>query len=363
MKVTVIGAGNSGLAMASYMSRNGHEVTLWNRTKSVIEELISTPFIQSEGVFNDSVALHRVTSDIQCAVQDPDVIFITTPASAHKELAKLIAISIKKETLIVLNPGRTFGALEFRMTFEKFNKQSKPLIAEAQTIIFTCRKVGPSSVHVIALKPNVLVSTFDARQNENIIGMLPECIRDHFIPAKSMIETSIGNIGMILHCAPLLLNAGWTENETNRYKYYYDGITPTISRFLEKMDAERVATAAALGHPVESTSEWMKRTYEISGASLYDCLQNNEAYRLIDAPRTLSHRYILEDVPCGLVPIEEVGKMMQLDMSCTTLVIDLSSKLMETDFRQSGRNLKSIGYISENHDFRNYMDSLICTDK
>ena len=65
------------------------------------------------------------------------------------------------------------------------------------------------------------------------------------------------------------------------------------------------------------------------------------AYEAIDAPETLDHRYIFEDIPCGLVPLEALGKILNIDMRYTGLVIDLASALMELDFRETGRNLRN----------------------
>ena len=272
------------------------------------------------------------------------------PANSHKELAKLIANNINKSTVIVLNPGRTFGALEFRNTYEKYNKKHKQIIAEAQTTMYTCRKICEDAVDVIALKDSVLISALGIDSNEKIIDYLPECIKNHFTPAQSMIQTSIGNIGMILHCAPLLLNAGWTENETSFYKYYYEGITPTVGELIDKIDLERVAVSEALGHKVESTREWLMRTYDVVGNNIYECIQNNEVYKTIDAPKSLNHRYILEDVPYGLVPLEAAGIKLALDMSYTSLIIDLSTKLLNINFRETGRNLEFLdAVLDKNH--------------
>lgn len=159
-----------------------------------------------------------------------------------------------------------------------------------------------------------------------------------------MIQTSIGNIGMILHCAPLLLNAGWTESLSNTYKYYYDGITPTIGELIEKIDMERVEISVKMGYRVESAKEWLTRTYHVIGQNIYECIQNNKAYKNIEAPSSLYHRYIFEDIPCGLVPLEAIGKKLGVNMEYTTLIIDLASKLMGVDFRKSGRNLSDLDY-------------------
>ena len=234
MNVTVIGAGNLGLAMAAHLSKYGNSVTLWNRSRSTIEKLIKSHTIYCQGVIEGPVGLKKVTDHIREAVEDPDVIFITTPANSHRYLAELIGKHIRKETIIVLNPGRTFGALEFQQVYNEYNQDYHQTIAETQTTIHVCRKTSQDSVNIIALKLDVLISTFEETKNHAIISRLPQCLHEHLIPAKSMIETSIGNVGMILHCAPLLLNTGWTESQDKIYKYYYDGITPTVGRLIEK---------------------------------------------------------------------------------------------------------------------------------
>ena len=93
--------------------------------------------------------------------------------------------------------------------------------------------------------------------------------------------------------------------------------------------------------------EWFHRTYHIEGDSIYDCIQNNPSYETIDAPGSLNHRYILEDIPCGLVPLEAVGLKMGINMEYTSLVIDLASKLMGIDFRETGRNLEFLDNVSK----------------
>ena len=342
MRVAVLGAGNSGLAMAAHLSKAGNNVVLWNRSKGKIVKLMETQTIKCEGVVEGNIKINLVTDNLEEAVKNAEVILITTPANAHRQLAEQLSDCLDREALIVLNPGRTFGAVEFREAFGQCNQSFNPRIAEAQTIIYTCRKTEEDSVNIITLKKEVLISTFGADQNDAIISQLPVCIRPHLVPAKSMIETSIGNVGMILHCAPLLLNAGWTENKYSTYKYYYDGITPSIGKLLEKIDSERVEVSKRLGVEVETTLEWLKRTYQVTGNTLFECIQANEAYKTIDAPSSLDHRYIFEDVPYGLVPLEAVGKELGLEMKYTTLIIDLANGLLEIDFRKNGRHLNAL---------------------
>ena len=342
MKITIIGAGNSGLAMAAHLSIEGHEVTLWNRTVENIQDLLDRPYIHCSGVINGKAYITCVTNDLSIALEEPEIIFVTTPAFSHAELAAQFAIYLTEPTTIILNPGRTFGALEFQYNFHKKNPFVYPIIAETQTILYTCRKITQNEVEIYALKHDVLISTISGIENKAIIKGLPTVLQDKFIPAASMIETSIGNVGMIMHCAPLLLNTGWVESENDDFNYYRTGISQTVANFIEKMDNERIEVAKKLGHPVEPAMEWMKRTYDLEGDNLYAVIQNNEAYATISAPRSLGHRYIMEDIPTGLVPLEAVGKELGLEMKTIGLIIDLASVLMEIDFRKEGRNLHEL---------------------
>lgn len=341
MNITIIGAGNTGLAMAAHSIEQGHRVTLWNRLEETISPLIETPIIYSKGAVEGEFVLEKATTNWDEALENPDLIIITTPSYAHKSLAENIAKHIKKETTIMLCPGRAFGALEFQVYYNRHNQTYEQMIIETQTAIYTCRKLSQTQVDIITIKYDVLFSALDSKNNKHIYEQLPIHIQEHLVPAESVIETSIGSVGMIVHCAPLLLNTGWTENSEFSYKYYREGITPSIAKFLEKLDQERIEVSKKLGYEVESVKDWLKRVYRVEGNSLYESIQHTEAYRTIEAPNTLNHRYITEDVPNGLVPIESAGIYFGVDVSHTRLIIDLACALLETDFRESGRNLSS----------------------
>ena len=69
MNVTVIGAGNSGIAMAAHLSKEGNKVTLWNRSSSTISKLLETRLIHCKGVISGEIPIHAVTNDIRVALK------------------------------------------------------------------------------------------------------------------------------------------------------------------------------------------------------------------------------------------------------------------------------------------------------
>ena len=343
--ITIIGAGNNGLTMAAHLASEGHDVKIWNRSIETIQKIIETKTIKCNGLLNGEFKIRLATNNMKEALQNADLVFITQPAHTHNYLAGLMSEYLTNEMSIILSPGRTFGAFGFKNSLVQNGVVQIPTITETQTIIYTCRKIAEDKVTLLELKNNVLLSGFNPQKNKSFIEQLPASIARHLKPAKSLIETSLGNVGMILHCAPVLLNTGWIENKETSFLYYYSGITPSIANFLEKLDEERISVAVKLGHKIESVVDWFANCYNTRQDNLYDCIQAVQSYKTIDAPASLDHRYIFEDVATGLVPLEVLGKHLGLEMKITQLVIDLSTELLSYDFRKHGRNLQ--GYINE----------------
>lgn len=333
--ILVIGAGHQGLTMAAHLSLNGETVNLWNRTEKHISALSEDGVVHCHGIFEGDGHLNLVSSDIEMVISD--TIMITTPSTAHKEIAKKLAPYVTEDMVIVLNPGRTFGAIEFAEVLKQNGVTVLPHIAETQTIVYTCRKIDPVSVKLYALKNNVEIASIRNDDIDFILGKIPLSIRSHLKAVDSVCITSFSNVGMILHCAPVLMNIGWIESDKVVFKYYYDGISPTIAQYLEEMDYERCNIAKAMGYVVPTVKEWLKITYDSDGDTLFDALRNNNSYKEIDAPPTINTRYVFEDVPNGLVPIEAIANQLEIRIPAITTIIDLACYIMNTDYRQIGR--------------------------
>lgn len=325
--------------MAAHLTLNGDEVRLWNRSQKNIQEVLDTGVIHCSGIVNGDAKISKVSTNMADVVAD--FVMVTTPSSAHKDIARELAPFVHPEMIIVLNPGRTFGAIEFAEELKKNGVKHLPHIAETQTIVYTCRKTGPNSTSILALKNDVEIAAIHGSDINFIMERMPECLKPYFKVVDSVGQTSLSNIGMVLHCAPVLMNVGWIETPKVDFKYYYDGISYSVAHFLEKIDAERQAVAEAGGVPVESLKEWLERTYLVSGDDLFACIRNNEAYKEIDAPPTINTRYIFEDVPNGLVPVEAMGQELGVPTPNITTIINLACAVMDVNYRETGRRFTS----------------------
>ncbi len=324
------------------MSLNGCRVFLWNRTKENILSVINTGKIHCSGIIENDAMIYKATSDIREAMTD--ILMIAAPSVAYYDIAKMLAPLVNESHIIVLNPGRTFGALYFKKILTDNGVKSLPTIVEMQTILYTCRRDRANHVFLYALKNDVAAAALN--KNFNAYERLPKCFRERLDIKGDYLSVTLDNVGMSLHPAPTLMNIGWIETNTTDFKYYYDGITPTIANFIQRIDDEKIAVAKAAGVYAESTYEWLLRTYDIEGKDLYSAIRNNPYYKDINAPKTINHRYLNEDVPNGLVPFESMGAALKVSTPAISLTIDMANAATGKDYRKIGRQYEDlIGYL------------------
>jgi len=341
VRFAVIGGGNGGLAMAGYLAYKGFLVNLYNRTQAKIQSLIDNPTIDLTGAVEGSGRLNKVTSDIGEAIRNTDIIMVTTPATSHYELARLMAPHLEEGQIIVLNPGRTGGALEVYETLRSSGCKKNIVVAEAQTFIYACRATGPRSAKIFSVKHEVALAAIPAIFTHKVIRLLSGAY-PQFTPAMNVMETSLNNFGAIFHPAPTLLNSGHIERGET-FEYYLEGITPSIGQMLERLDSERMKVATALGVKAVSARQWLEDSYGAKGNSIYEAIQNNPGYRGLTAPKGLDTRYIYEDVPCSLVPISSIASSLGIETPSIDTIIRLANIMTGRNFFEEGRTVEKLG--------------------
>lgn len=344
-RYTVIGAGNGGRAMAAHLSLMGFPVTLYNRTAEHVAAIKTRGGIELESSRGDPqgfAQLDLVTSDIGEAVAAAQIIMVVVPAAAHASIAQAVAPHLADGQIILLNPGRTGGALEFNHVLETSDCQAQVLLAEAETLIYASRAEGPARVRIFAIKETVPLAALPAALTPTVLAALAPAY-PQFIDGVSVLHTSLNNMGSIFHPALTLLNAGRIESARGQFQFYIEGATPTVASILETLDRERVTVAAALGIRARTALEWLSMAYDATGASLYEAIQNQPGYYGITAPTTLNHRYITEDVPMSLVPIAALGERYGVSVRGMQSVIRLACIAHHTDYWRRGRTLDKLG--------------------
>jgi len=342
---TVIGAGHGGKAMAAHLALMGFPVTLYNRTAENVAAICRRGGIDLESFQGGPYGfgkLAQVTSDMGEALAEAEIVMVVVPSSAHADVARVTAPHLRDGQIVVLNPGRTGGALEFIRVLRDHGCQADVTVAETETLIYASRSDGPAQARIFSIKEAVPLAAMPATRTERVLEALSPAY-PQFIDGGNVLHTGLNNMGAIFHPALTILNAGRIESTNGEFQFYIEGVTPAVARVLEVLDRERVTVAAALGIRARTALEWLKIAYDATGESLYEAIHNQPGYYGIKAPPTLNHRYIFEDVPMSLVPMAALGQRYGVSVRAMDSIIRLACIIHRTDYWRRGRTLDKLG--------------------
>lgn len=341
MKIAVIGAGNGGQAMSGHLSMMGHEIRLYDIDSKRINHLQKKGSLKLEGKIKGAAKIACITTKIEEAVRGAELIMVTTVANAHANVARSIASLIEDGQVIVLNPGRTCGALVFKQALKEMRCKKRYYLGEAQTLVYACRIVEDGVVNIIGIKDEVFISGLPATDTEHILSFLKP-IYPCFVKADNVLRTSLENIGAVFHPCVLLFNAATIERQETFW--FYRDMTDNVAGFIEKFDSERLAVGKAYGIQLLSVKEWIKFAYKDTvGDTLCERMKNNPAYHDIKSPSSIFTRQLTEDIPTGVLPIMELGRAAQVPTPLMESMIHICEALLGIDLHTRARTLNNLG--------------------
>lgn len=341
MKIAVIGAGNGGQSIGGYLALKGYEVSLYDIDQEKVNILKNIGGIKLTGRIEGFGRISCITTNIEEAIKGAEIVMVTTVANAHNAVAKSMAPFIEDNQVIILNPGRTCGALVFKQMLEKCGCTQHYYLGEAQTLVYACRIIENGRVNVIGVKDDVLLSALPSSDTDYILSKINP-LYPCFKKADNVLRTSLENIGAMFHPCVCLFNAATIERQDEFW--FYRDMTEQVAGFIEKFDQERLTVGKAYGIDLLSVKEWIKFAYKDTiGDTLCERMKNNPAYYDIKAPGTIFTRQLTEDIPTGVLPIMELGKAAGVDISLHTAMVATIEALLNMDFHTNGRSLKNLG--------------------
>jgi len=287
---------------------------------------------------NDNI---KYTNNIKFLIERSDLIILAIPSILHEDaIKKLIKQGIvNKKIPIILTPGRTIPSLYLW----ELLPNNYPIVS-LSTLPVICRQLDKNkyflkkkSIYSISLEGN-----FSDKNISDLYKIFPKEFITN-IPAL----TSLNNIGSILHPAPYILNIDKIEKKLGCF--YRDCIISSKStqKIIKEIDNVRLNIANKLNLPIDkrpytnsilSLEKWLILSYDIPydiGDELEQILKKSDFYLNINPKK----RYVEEEIPTGLVPLESLGKIFNIDVSSISNIIDLYDKYNNKNSRRDGRNL------------------------
>lgn len=352
-RVAILGAGNGGCAAAADLTRRGFEVSLYSRSEERLAPMQAVAGLHFTGVIGEGFApLQVITNDLEHALQGAELVMVVTPAVAHRFLGQKLARLLPPDSSVWLNPGSTGGALHMAQVFREQGR-GDIVVAETATLTYACRMLAPDTVWIKNEVTNLPFATFPAQRQEEVLARYQQ-LYPNLISSLNVLTTSLMNLNAILHPPGMIMNAGWIEYTEGDFKFYYHGITPSVANMIEAIDNERMTIADAfeerLGRDLQvlpCIDFFYRANYTTREAwetgSMYQALQAAIPNRPTQSPPSLQDRYLIEDVPFGLVPMVALAEWVEVDVPNMRCLVGLASALMNDNYFEAGLDRVDMG--------------------
>jgi opine dehydrogenase len=345
MRIAVLGGGNGSFAAAGDFALAGHEVRLWRRD---VEAVKAHKAVGGTIILKDFSGRHEarpslITSDIEAAVRDAELILCPAPATAQPDIARTLAPHLANGQVVFLPPG-TFGSYIFAKAARDAGNRADVAFAETGTLPWLARKHGPHEVAITIRAKRLPTGVLPLRLKEHALAVIGSAFPGVIEDCGDALSGALMNAGPIIHPPLITMNAAPLEH-FERWDIHKEGTQPAVRRVTDALDAERIAVRKALGygpphfplahHYAREGEEWMY------GRGSHDKLTDSGDWR--EHIVLTEHRYMLEDVRVGLSFLVSCGEFAGVLTPLARAFLWIGSAICGEYFMLTGRTLDSLG--------------------
>jgi len=342
-RVAVVGAGPVGRATAAYLAMHGHEAGLWSPSGRSTVPLALRARAQGRGRIVVTGALQG-EADV-AILRDPDeiaaceVVVIAIPADAYAAVLPRVLPALHAGQTVIVSGALSLVPLWIHE--RAGTPQARPLVAAWGTTLATARRAAGADVEINTLRARFDVAAIPSARIDEAVSTCRTLFGDRFGRADNVLATTLSNINPVAHAAEALPNL--TRIERGEEWFLFDCLTPAAARIAEAIDRERLAIARGFGLAVRSIEEHYHLSYHVPRGTVAEIAA---AIHARDAappgPTTLDHRYILEDMPYGLVFFEALARRVDVPTPVTSAAITFAGAAYGRDFRAANALLADL---------------------
>lgn len=343
MRIAVLSGGNGSYAAAADLAEQGHEVRLWRRDAHALAPLLASPrivLVDHRG--RREVTIDRATVDVGEALRGAELVLVPCPAFAQPDIARAIAPHLRDGQVVYLPPG-TFGAYVMARIVRQAGSRARVAFAETGTLPYLTRKHGATEVAITTRATRLPTGVFPAIDSERALATIARAY-----PAIEAVEDALSaalmNAGPVIHPPLILMNAGPLEH-FERWDIHAEGTQPSIRRVTDALDAERIAVRERLGYaaPHFPLSDHYENDRWMYGNAHDKLVDSGDWREHIDLR---SHRYMREDVACGLAFLVSVADWAGVECPVARGLLSIASAVLGEPLARGPRTLGALGLAS-----------------
>src|SRR6266849_2557163 len=247
MRIAVLGGGNGAFAAAGDFALAGHDVRLWRRDKAALaaHRAAGGVIVVTDFSGRREARASLITDDIGAAVRATELILCPTPATAHADIAKLLAPHLADGQVVFLPPG-TFGSLLFAKAAHDAGNRAEVAFAETGTLPWLTRKHGPFESAITVRAKRLPTGVFPLARKDHALTLLRSAFPGVIEDCGDALSAALMNAGPIIHPPLIIMNAGPLQH-FERWDIHKEGTQAAIRRVTDALDGERIALREALG--------------------------------------------------------------------------------------------------------------------
>ena len=305
-KVGIAGAGSVAMGTAALLHDNGHDPMLWSPSGKGTAALAGGGKLTANGAI-DAAFRPRVADGAEELVRDNDVLVLALPAYGHKAVMDSMAPHVRNAQPIIISSHASLGAI-YLMQLLARRGVTAPVTAWGTTAV-TARRRSGSEVRINTVRRLIDLCTVPDRRAQEGLALCRRLFGDRFQPRDGLLAISLSNLNPQNHMGIALGNM--TRMERGETWSQGGNVTPNVGRLLEALDQERLAIACALELDVRTVFEHFHLSYHVPIASVSEMNQQMHARGTGGTgPATADSRYVIEDVPYGLVVTAALGELV-----------------------------------------------------
>jgi opine dehydrogenase len=338
MRVSILGAGAIAYGTAAFLANAGHDPMLWSPSGKRTAQLASGQPLVAGGAITGSI-LPRIASSCEEAVAGADVVMLTLPGNGHKAVLDIVGAHLRDGQPLIISAHLSFGALYLSKLLAARGICS-PIIAWGTTLT-TGRQLSLVEVKVGTIRKQIDIATVPSADLDEGLRLCIALFGERFVARDGLLAIALSNLNPEIHLAIALMNL--TRLEHGEEWSQAGNITPAVGRFIEALDSERLAIADSFGVKVRTVREHFALTYGVASADVASI--NQDRYRKglgVSGPKSLDTRYVLEDVPFGLVPTVFLGQLVGKAATLHQAGIEIFTAAYDRDFESDNDLLKEL---------------------
>lgn len=342
-RVTVLGGGNTAFSIAANLALAGHDVLIWEHPDfaHTLNPIRDDLTITLDGAARTGAAkLAGVTTDPSLALAWSEVLLCSVPSYAHAPFAEQLAPHLKPGHILALLPGN-LGALAFAELLRE-RGATGVIVAESDTAPYVCRKSAPDRAVIWGEVSGLGIGVEPASQTGEVMPVL-RALFPGAVAYQSALEAGLSALNPVVHPPGVLMNAGRVERSRGEFYFYDEGITPSVVKVIEALDAERRALGAAIGLELTPVAEAFNSAGFGPKGDLWSVINGSRMLTALRAPGQIDTRWLTEDIPYGLVTWSRLGDRLGVETPVMDALITLASATLGRDFRAEARGLDTVG--------------------